>query len=279
MPGLWDQYKPDDLGIKAPQPQEEPASKPPGVWSKYGPKSVNNGLLVEPEYYPAYSEYMRNQTPESASKLVSALAPVIDESLRSYGGSEAQSVTARARAKRLALEAIKRYDPARAKLRTHLLSHLRGLRRTVERSTSGIYVPEQWRIDARHVQAHEVDARDELGREPSDAEIADRSGIPLERVRRARQVPGMLAGSQYDGQITHSGMGQQAYDKWVESIYHDLTPVDQVILERSFGLHGKEILPAVNISKMLNLSPGAVSQRKAKIQQMLDEYDNFMGVR
>jgi len=87
-----------------------------------------------------------------------------------------------------------------------------------------------------------------------------------------------MASSQFEGSVSGSVVGdRKEWDQWVESIYHDLHPIDQVILEHSFGLHGKDIKPANVVAKLVNLSPGAISQRKSKIQTMLDEFDNFMG--
>lgn len=255
------------------------APKRPTLWSTLKAPANDSGLLLEPEYHESFMRYKQAPTPEHASHLLTSLSPVLDEALRSYGGTEADSVTAKAKAKLFALEAIGRYDPARAKLRTHLLSHLRGLRRSVERSTSGVYVPEQWRIDSRHVNAAYTDARDELGREPSDAEIGDRIGMPVARVRKARGVPGVLASSQFDSGIASERPDHKAWGQWVEGIYHDLNPIDQVILEHSFGLHGRPVLAAGQIAEKVNLSPGAISQRKSRIQNMLDEYDTFLGRR
>lgn len=251
------------------QPGPESLSPPWG--------GVETPSLLEPEYADAYHAYRKTGTPQAADALLTAVRPVLDESLRSYAGSEARTGTALANAKRLALQAAARYDPSRAKFRTHLLSHLRGLRRVTERSTAGAYVPEQWRIDAQRIARHETDLRDELGREPSDGELADATSIPVARVRKARVVPGVLASSQYEGGLQLSSPDERAWNSWVESIYHDLQPLDQVILEHSFGLHGRPALQANDIAKMVNLSPGAVSQRKARIQAQLDEYDTFLG--
>lgn len=240
-------------------------------------KSPGQGqTLLEDKYAEPYQAYKQNPSLETSGPLLKAIEPIINESLRSYAGTEAQTGTARARAKVLALDAINRYDPQRAKLRTHLLSHLRGLRRVTERSTAGVYVPEQWRIDSRRVDAALNDARDELGREPSDAELAERAGIPIERIRKARQVPGVLSGSQFEGAIEMSNPSEKAWNSWVEGIYHDSDPKDQVILEYSLGLHGKPVLQANEVAAMLKLSPGAVSQRKARLQNALDEFELFM---
>ena len=252
------------------------SEKPTTPWAAYGEKP--QGALLEPQYADPYRAYVAAPGPETSGPLLTALRPVVDEALKSYAGSEAQSPTLRARAKQMALEAVRRYDPARAKLRTHLLSHLRGLRRVAERTTSAVYVPEQWRLDARRVDSALSELRDELAREPSEAELSARTGLPPARIRKAVQVPGVLASSQAGDAVPVSHPSQRAWETWVRAVHADLNPTDQVILEHSLGeLFGRPTLPANQIAKKLNVSPGLVSQKKARIQQQLDEFDNFMG--
>jgi hypothetical protein len=64
-------------------------------------------------------------------------------------------------------------------------------------------------------------------------------------------------------------------DSTIEFMYHDFGPVDQLILEYTKGMHGKPILSNQDLAKRLKISPGAVSQRKAKIQQQIDESIGF----
>jgi hypothetical protein len=68
---------------------------------------------------------MASRSPEAAANLLTTVSPIIDKALKSYAGGESNTATLRARAKTMALEAVRRYDPTRAKLETHLLSHLR----------------------------------------------------------------------------------------------------------------------------------------------------------
>lgn len=248
-------------------------SKPPWGGLPTAPQS-----LLEPEFEKPWRAYAANQTPQTADKLLGAAAPVIDEALKSYGGGEAQSPALRARAKVLTLEAARKFDPTRAKFRTHLLSHLRGLRRISGRMGTGVYLPEATRVHQFRVDAAHRDLSDELGREPADAEIAARVGLPLDQVRRARAAPaGVLAGSQWEGPLELSHPDEKAWQTWVDAVYHDVGPIDQVILDHSLGRHGRPVLSGEEIAHKVGLSPGAISQRKHRLQNMLDEFDTFLG--
>jgi len=64
---------------------------------------------------------------------------------------------------------------------------------------------------------------------------------------------------------------QSARDAWVQIVYDELPSLDQKIMELSLGLHGRKPLSNLEIAKKLGRSPGAISQRKAKIQELLDQ--------
>ena len=66
--------------------------------------------------------------------------------------------------------------------------------------------------------------------------------------------------------------GAQEY--WLKIVYDDLQPVDQRVMELTLGLNGQSKLSNQEIAARLRISPGAVTQRKAKIQAVLDrEHD------
>jgi DNA-binding NarL/FixJ family response regulator len=46
-------------------------------------------------------------------------------------------------------------------------------------------------------------------------------------------------------------------------------------MEHTVGLHGKKVLPKQGIAAKLNLSPGAISQRAAKIQEKLNRKEEL----
>lgn len=257
---------------------DEVKIKPP--WASIGTDSdpeMKGPSLLEPEFAPAYNAYATSRNPETAGAFLKAVHPVLTEATRSYAGAEAATPTVMANAKRLALEAARRYDPTRAKLRTHLLSHLRGIRRQVAQSTSGIRVPEQWKLDSQRLSSIVPDLRDQLGREPSHAEIADHAGIGIDRVRKAQSVPGVLSSGQVGDSVESVPRDEEAWKVWTEAIYHDSGPIDQVIMDHSLGIHGNPVLSGNEIAKKLGLSAGAVSQRRLKLQQQLDQFEQFMG--
>lgn len=244
-----------------------------------------SGDYLEPEYANIYGVWKKQPSPKSTGQLLKAVQPVLDTALRSYGGAS-PSPTMQSKAKLLAVEAFHRYDPKRAKLRTHLMTHLQGLRRMGIKETQIIGLPERVGLDLGHLRRAEDELTDRLGRAPSTLELADHSGMSMKRIAHVRKAqPGLPEGSlesigdpgeetQSLGPAVVSGEGEKI---WHEFVYHDLAPEDQLIMEHTLGLHGKPVLSKQLIAKRLRISPGAVTQRAARIQQKLDQKEELGG--
>lgn len=236
--------------------------------------------FLEPEYAPHLAAWKAAPGPDTTDRLLKAVNPIMNEAMRTYGGQSATSPLLRSKAKLLTLNALQRYDPSRAKLRTHLITQLQGLRRHAAREEQAIRMPEQLMLDRRRMLSSENELRDRLGRDPSDTEIADHSGLSPRRMTHIREIPSAFA----EGTLTREGdegasiwqpavkshSSQGAWNTWLEIVHHDLDPIDQVILGHKTGLHGRPMLSNQAIAKKVKLSPGAVSQRANRIQEKLN---------
>lgn len=236
---------------------------------------------LEPHYTDEFNSWKTNANPQSTGALLRKVDPVINEALKSYGSSVYNSPTLKSKAKKLTIQSFSNYDPSRAKLRTHLLSQLQGLRRMAAREEQLVNIPEQVMLDAGHVREHENRLRDTLSRDPSDVELADASGLSVKRIGYVRSIrpaysEGKLSTVDEEGSSMNvPGLERQSSPAteraWQDFIYSDLNPQDQVIMEHTLGLNSKKILSNQEIAKRLNLSPGAISQRKSRIQTLLDK--------
>jgi DNA-directed RNA polymerase specialized sigma subunit len=244
--------------------------------SPKSPETSRPQSMLEPDYAEPYAAWQKNPGPQTASGLLKAVEPVIQAGLRTYGGSSADSPLLRSRAKIRALDAIKRYDPARAGLRTHLLTNLQSLNRDRAAEESIIAVPERMRLARTKLQQASDLLSDRIGREPSDMELQQHTGIPISHIEKIRKSGRVVAESQIetaadeDETFSPAVVDRSSDKTWLRFVYGDLDPYDKVILERTAGLHGKEIRPKKEIAAMLGISPSAVSQRLERIQRLLD---------
>jgi len=238
---------------------------------------------LEPDYQDSYDSWKKTPTSATRGALLKNVQPVIDSAVYSYAGPK-PSPNTRSQARLMAIKAFDTYDPQRGNMRTHLLSQLQGIRRQSARSQQIISIPERVSLDRRHLREAEESLTDNLGRDPSDLEIADHSGLSLKRIEHIRRAkPGTNTGSILgeDGEVysppsTIPGDTNTA-DAWLEMIYHDLGNADRVILDYTLGLHGAPSQSNREIANRLGLTEGAISQRKQKIQLLLDEQYNTFG--
>lgn len=236
-------------------------------------------LKLEPDYREAHAAYAADPNPRTTGALLRAVDPIINLGISTYGDKSAIS---RGVARRIAVDAFRTYDPAKAAMKTHLMSRLQGLRRTMGAMDAGVRTPELARIQQQRVAEATDSLTAELGRPPSDAEIMDHVGLSAKRLAKIRGYKWATPAGSFAAMTTGDGdvgvdpavdMGDPTL-RDAEFIYDDLDAVDQYILERSLGMRGHARTPANEIAKALRISPSAVSQRAVKIQARLDEmYD------
>lgn len=257
--------------------------KPPSILGDVAaPFSTQTAYGLSPDFDTLYPQWKQQATPELNTQIVKTLQPVIDTAVTSYAGQNA-SQTIRSQAKFMALKALNTYDPQRGNVKTHLLSQMQSLRRAAAKSQNIVSIPEQVALDYRRLQETENELRDVLGREPADDEIADNTGISVRRLRKIRSfhqpisegMTAVRAGDSADNvntEIASKLPGRTAdTDAWLDFVYGDLSPVDKLVMDMTLGRNGRRHTSTQEIAQRLNISSGAVSQRAAKIQAMIDK--------
>jgi DNA-directed RNA polymerase specialized sigma subunit len=234
-----------------------------------------------PDFDTLYPQWQTAQTPEMNTQLLGTVQPIIDTAVSSYAGANA-SPTIKNRARLMALKALQTYDPQRGNVKTHLLSQLQSLRRLSAKEQNIISLPEQVGLDFQRLSSAENELRDGLSRDPTDDEIADATGLSVRRIRKIRdfhqpvaegmtamQMSGSDDAANTDIASTLPNYTKQT-DAWLDFVYGDLSPTDKLIMDMTLGRNGRRRASTQDIAARLNVSPGAVSQRAAKIQAMID---------
>lgn len=211
------------------------------------------------------------------------LNPTIEKALRAYAPNATEVVRSRARI--IAAGAIRSFKPDQgADLNTHVYRQLQRLQREAPQISDPMPQPERTRRDSGKIMAAISQAADDIGREPTDEEISELTGLPVRRVTKIRKgIRGRVSESQYtegfgnddnsetDKDVTTAE--RTGYDDWIDAVYHDLPEVDRVVMQYRTGYRGAPVLSNVDIAKRLRLSPAAISQRVSRIQAKLDEYN------
>lgn len=242
--------------------------------------TFSSKFKIEPEYQQPFEAWKAEPTPQTSGAVLRALQPAIDQGIRAYAGKSVGPTT-KSHARKITLQALKTYDPAKAALGTHVINHLKGLRRIQRQQAHILRTPERVMLDRGRLEDSRVDLEDRLGREPSTQELADYTGLSPKRIEYVRKFrspvsEGLFSARSVGGEMSGfaPAVSQQS-DVWLRAVYTDLNPTNQKILEWSAGLFGQPVLSNKEIARRLRLTPGAISQRKAIIQQQINQREEL----
>lgn len=224
-----------------------------------------------------FEAWRKKPSPEAMGSFLEAAEPVLQSALKSYAGG---NPALRSKARALAVRAAQSYDPKQGtKLKTHLMTQLQPLQRFSKQYSSVVKTPERISLDLYHMSEGKRRFMDENGREPSDQELADATGMSA---RRLAKIRGFARGEMAESSLLENDEGEQAImypgvarvdpnQVWLEYVHHDLDPIGKQILEWKTGYNGKPVLSTNEIAQKLKITPGAVSQRAAKIAERINE--------
>ena len=238
---------------------------------------------IDKKYAVEYDAWKKTPTPKTTGALLKKMQPSIDRGISANVGKNVSPVL-RSRARRLALDAVRTFSPTKGtRLSTHVINHMKGLRRIARKQQQVLRVPERVALDQNFLYTAEAELSDKLGREPSINELADHTKISSRRIEQVRKYRNPMAeGSLLDvtdqnpeGYSPAVEQSSISNDTTLRAAYDDMSATNQKIMEWTLGIYGKKPVSNRMIADRLRMTPGAVSQRKAQIQAKIDEMQNF----
>jgi len=217
-----------------------------------------------------------------SSEVIAKFDPLIKVVINSYLGKQyVNDPLMIGRARQLLYQSLQTYSPEKGPITSYVWMNLQRLQRYLNKQQNVIRLSERDALIARAVENAEKEFIEEMGREPTDEELADKLNISRARLLklRRRQKMGFEGSFEAVGDDETGGMlpgvdtaGRPINRKYAELLYDSLEDTkDKYIMERAFGLGNREPVPLDKIAKDLNISKGAVSQRLAKLNQQLLE--------
>lgn len=244
-------------------------------------------MRLEKELRPIWEQYKLDPNPTNTGELLRGVEPIMQRGIYSQVGQNTSPVL-RSQARKLTLEAFQSYDPNRASMSTHINHHLQRLRRLSRQTSEGLRIPEGVIFDHARITEGEEAFREKHGREPTIGELSDALGLSRNRIKKVRrhQMPisaGQLeSGTDESEDSPSSGpavQGKQLDDSMIlQLVQAELNSSNQKILAWSTGLLGEEKLSNKEIARRLNLTPSAVTQRKAKIQEIITRFESELSL-
>ena len=219
----------------------------------------------------AYESWHKDPRPEMLGKLLEATKPVINSMMVTVQNS---SPVMRARARALIIKSLPKYDPSRkVPVKSWLYRQLQPMRRWATAEMSAVPLSERSIQQLAIVRAAERKLHDNLGRQPSDLELAEATKFSIKKLDRIRSsASSVRSESSFDNPETGAsdlpGVFKLPREKILEDyIYHDLNPSNQKLVDMA-----KKGKSKTDIAKALSISPSAVSQRSARIATMFETY-------
>lgn len=224
----------------------------------------------------AWTAWRKDSSDENLSTLLEISTPVLTSALQTYtGGTQDPILTLEA--KRLAIEAFPRYDPKKASLSTYLMQQLQPLTRALHERASDLKLPQQVWFDSKNLNTAYAQLEGQLGRMPSQQELADKTGLSLKRLgyleqfKRTGTPESVLREHRPEEFFSPAVRDSTELDWWAAAVYASLSPIDQIIFDHRCGAHGKQKLTNKKIADLLHVTPAAISQRVTMVVNQLKE--------
>jgi len=232
--------------------------------------------LLESEYHQPFQTWQssKREAADNAA-LVNAINPMINKHLLRF--DEQDRAALRPKAKVLALQAMQRYEPTKANLNTYFSQQLQKLNREYNQRQQIIRVPENKNYDRQRIISKAMELESELGRAPTTHELSDKIHMSPRKIEKIMSVGNAITHGAFEsdddegGSILPAVVSPVKFETVVDLIYPDLSTMDKLVFEHSFGLYAKRKLTPAQIAKKLGVSQATVSLRKKHIQQQMDK--------
>lgn len=230
-------------------------------------------ILPEKSELTPYEVWVMNPTKDNLYDVTESLQPTINAVLASFGSKDPNI---RTKARIAAAKAVQSYDPTRGvSLATWTTQQLRPLGRAIRESNSTLSIPEGVQLDAFTLNRHSKELEEELGREPTVEELADRSSISIKRIKdirkKLRAESTESAFTQDDGSSMLKGFAIDNSQEAMDYVYSDSDTVDKKLMEYTVGYGGSDVLDSKTIMKKLNLTPVQLTRRKMRLSKRIHD--------
>ena len=227
----------------------------------------------------AYQKWIQKQDKDNMGGVIQELSPIIDSEVHRYNGPK---TLLRHKARLLAADAVKSYDPASgAKLSSWVVTQMQPLTRYGRTLAKPVHTSELAGRQWAELDTARRNLSEDLGAEPTDAQLADETGLSVTRINKVRAMnPGYFSEGSAE-QMSESGeppvmaVDNQGPDPALETttqaVYASLNERDRAIFDLKTGRNGKEALDNKAIAKRLGVSEGLISQRSLLISKMIQE--------
>lgn len=227
-----------------------------------------------------HRQYLKDPSPRNLAALLDALQPMLNAESSRYPGPPA---LLRGKARQLAIAAIRSYQPeSGAKLTSWVISSMQSLNRYGRRMQQGVRIPELAFRQSMQMENNRQRLIDELGRDPTDVELADSLGVSVRRIAGIQSavkptvtetaleeagVPELAAGGK--------DVGDPRLSAATDLVLDSLEDRDKEIYELKTGKRG-DMISNNEVATRLGVSPAYISQRSDRIAKRILEAQKYV---
>lgn len=234
--------------------------------------TINEEALKEAaskeEELRVWNAWKQDKGPHTLKPVLEVLKPTIDMNANKLTGNLPKSAV-RAKMVNLTVQYLEGYDPNKSKLNTYIENTAgQKLHRYIYEHQNLGTVPEPRISKVGNYNRVKSNLKDQLGRNPTHAELADELRWPVKQVELMEKE--MRKDLVQDAAYVNISEDQRSdIDEDIMMLHAELHGQDKQVLEYLYGLEGKEVLSNAEIARKLNISNSMVTQIKNKLAQRL----------
>lgn len=211
---------------------------------------------------------------ETMSELIDSLTPLFKANVQKYTQYPIPYNVLLHKAMVLGRDALKKYDPDKAKMNTFLTSQLQPLDRFVKKYQNVAYLPEFLAQQFGRFEHAEQGLLHDLGRAPTVEEIAQKMEIPkkhVERIQAAKANTKFMAGMPEGMEDEVHEMSQQRLKDSLEFLRAELSGDELKAFDYLSGMKGEPI-KAQAVAKKLNMDVQQIYTWRRRWTKILSRY-------
>jgi RNA polymerase sigma factor (sigma-70 family) len=231
-------------------------------------------MLTDTELYEAWKNAPQYAKEEKLQALLTQLDGAVMSAVRVYLNSNLPFPILQSEGRRIAVEAIKDYNPSKGmSLSSYVITLVKQrLNRYVGQHQNVARIPEDKMRMIGPLREAETELANRLGREATVDEVAEHMVVPVSHVTRIRK---MMRADILESSSNFAEMEQFAADPNYERVmmaYYSLTPDEKLVFDYSMGTHGKKKLEPGEMATKLGMTSVRVSQIKKQLADKLGKY-------
>jgi len=216
-----------------------------------------------------------NEDPKHLEPLLRSLKPTIDYRVNTFAPANVYKPALRAKANNLTINALRRFDPTKAQLNTHVTNHLKGLNRWTGKHQNVSRITEERIAIIGQYDTTQKMLTETLGYTPTARQIAEEMKVPEKTIKKLElENRADLVASAFEGDAFATDLKMPTIDKEImDLIEFDLSPDELMLWEYLYGVRGKvQLTKGGDLARKLKWSQSKVSQVRKSIHKKVTYY-------